>query len=164
MKYLEEKDIEKAKVKISESKIQLQKYDMYYITIPIKDGEIKKIRLFCEKGTIPEFQSDLFKTYKKNYKEELNYFFIKRLFGKNGLMLKQVRDDYIYLGGEFLQNDNYIASRHMIQKNGKTGQQNFDDNLFKIKMQVEAAEESQKVAENTMLLVMFMECIEYIKM
>ena len=150
MKYLEEKDIEKAKVKISESKIQLQKYDMYYITIPIKDGEIKKIRLFCEKGTILEFQSDLFKTYKKNYKEELNYFFIKRLFGKNGLMLKQVRDDYIYLGGEFLQNDNYIASRHMIQENGKTGQQNFDDNLFKIKMQVEAAEESQKDNQNTL--------------
>ena len=140
MEYIEEKDIEKSKVKISESNIQLQKYDMYYITIPIKDGEIKKIRLFCEKGTIPDFKSDLFKTYKKNYKEELNYFFIQRLFGKNGLMLKQVRDDYIYLGGEFLQNDNYLASRHMIQENGKTGQQNFNDNLFKIKMQVEAKE------------------------
>ena len=144
MKYIEEKDVEKSKVKISESKIQLEKYDMYYITIPIKDGTTKKVRLFCEKGTIPDFQSELFKDYKKRYKEELNYFFIQRLYGSNGLMSKQVRDDYIYLGGEFLQNDNYLANRHMIQENGKTGQQNFNNNLFKIKMQVEAKESQQK--------------------
>lgn len=143
MEYIEEKDIKKSGVKISESRIQLEKYDMYYITIPIKDGTIKKVRLFCEKGTIPNFQSDLFKTYKKNYKEELNYFFIQRLFGSKGLIKQQKRDDYIYLGGEFLKND-YIASRYMIQENSKTGQQNFDNNLFKVKIQVEAKENEKR--------------------
>lgn len=143
MEYIEEKDIEKSKVKVSESKIQLEKYDMYYITIPMKDGTIRKARLFCEKGTFPSLKSDSFKKYKENYREELIYFFIQRLFGSNGLMSKQKRDDYIYLGGEFLQNDGYIASRCMIQENGKTGQENFDNNLFKIKMQVEAKEEQK---------------------
>lgn len=46
-----------------------------------------------------------------------------------------------YICGDFLK-DGYISDRFRIQSNGKTGQQNFDDNLFKIKMQVEAKEKN----------------------
>ena len=41
-----------------------------------------------------------------------------------------------------------MANRHMIQSNGKTGQQNFDENLFSIKLQVQAKESN---SQNTMI-------------
>lgn len=69
----------------------------------------------------------------------LTDFFVKRLIGEQGLMNKEGRDDFIYLGGELYKNG-YIANRHMIQSNGKTGQQNFDERLFRIKLQVQAKE------------------------
>lgn len=69
----------------------------------------------------------------------LTDFFVKRLIGEQGLMNKEGRDDFIYLGGELYKNG-YIANRHMIQSNGKTGQQNFDESLFRIKLQVQAKE------------------------
>lgn len=61
------------------------------------------------------------------------------MIGPNGLMNKEGRDDYIYLGGELFKNG-YIANRYMIQSNGKTGQQNFDDSLFNLKLKVRAKE------------------------
>lgn len=139
MKYIYEDDIDKNNIRISTNVIHLDKYDMYYVHLKMKNGTERKVRVFCEKGTMPDIDSNLFRRYQRNYGKELGIFFVKRLLGPNGLMAKEGRDDYIYLGGEFLK-DGCVANRGMIQENGKTGQQNFDDNFFKIKMQVEARE------------------------
>lgn len=142
MEYINEEDIDSNNVTLSRNVIHLDKYDMYYINFGMKDGTRKQVRVFCEKNTIPDFDSSLFKRYQKSYGTELSIFFVKRLLGPNGLMAKSGRDDYIYLGGEFLK-DGHVANRGMIQENGKTGQENFEANFFKIKMQVEAKEEQK---------------------
>lgn len=147
MNYLNEEDIDTRDIMISKNVIHLDKYDMYYINFKMKDGTDKQVRVFCEKGTFPSFDSDLFKRYQKNYPKEISIFFIKRLLGPNGLMAKSNRDDYIYLGGEFLK-DGCVANRGMIQSNGKTGQENFEDNFFKTKMRVEAIENKEKQGAN----------------
>ncbi len=99
--------------------------------------------------TFPEFNSSELKKLQQVYGTKLlSDFFVKRLIGDQGLMNKEKRDDYIYLGGELYKNG-YIANRHMIQANGKTGQQNFDENLFSIKLQVQAKENNSQNTMNT---------------
>ena len=56
-------------------------------------------------------------------------------------MIKEGREDYIYLG--HFDKKGYLANRFEIHANGKTGQENFDNNLWKLKMQVERYENSQ---------------------
>ncbi|MCI8309669.1 MAG: hypothetical protein HFJ45_05700 [Clostridia bacterium] len=142
MRYLKDDDV--VKVNLTKSPIKLDKYDMYYIRFQMTNGKVKTVRAFCEKGTFPDFQSNDFEQIKQIYGENLiSDFFIKRLLGENGLMNKEGRDDYIYLGGNLLKN-NYLANRYMIQQNGKTGQQNFDDNLFSLKLQIQAKENIPK--------------------
>ena len=140
MKYLKEDEVVKSKTKLTKAPIQLEKYDMYYVDFLMKTGQTKRVRTFCEKGTFPEFNSEEFnKLYQKYGPQLLINFFAKRLVGEESLMKQEGRDDFIYLGGDLLKNG-YIASREMIQSNGKTGQQNFDDSLFNIKLQVQAEE------------------------
>ena len=147
MDYIKEEDIVKDEIKLSKTPIVLDKYDMYYVKFLMKTGLTKKVRVFCEKGTFPEFNSDEFKKLQQKYGSKLFVdFFVKRLLGEQGLMNKEGRDDFIYLGGDLYKNG-YIANRHMIQSNGKTGQQNFDENLFSIKLQVQAKENN---SQNTM--------------
>lgn len=138
--YIKEKEIIKNKIKLSKAPIKLDKYDMYYIKFQMRTGSTKIVKAFCEKGTFPDFHSEEFKKIQQDYGKNITYdFFVKRLIGQNGLMYKEGRDNYIYLGGELLKNG-YIANRHMVQPNGKTGQQNFDDSLFSLKLQVKAKE------------------------
>lgn len=145
MGYIKEEEIVRNNIKLFKAPIKLDKYDMYYIEFQMKTGSTKIVRAFCEKGTFPDFQSEEFKKMQQNYgKNVTSNFFVKRLIGQNGLMNKEGRDDYIYLGGELFK-DGYIANRHMIQPNGKTGQQNFDDSLFSLKLQIQAQE---NVAQN----------------
>ncbi len=140
MGYIKGEEIVKSDIKIFESSIQLEKYDMYYVEFLMRTGQTKKVRVFCEKGTFPEFDSNEFKRLQQVHGSKiLADFFVKRLIGEKGLMNKEGRDDFIYLGGE-LYKDGYIANRHMIQSNGKTGQQNFDENLSSIKLQVQKDE------------------------
>lgn len=139
MKYLKKSDLKDNNVKLSQICEDSLLYDMYYITFDLLDGTSKTIRGFTEKGTIPRFDSEKWKDLKKFYKGEIKDFFFTRLFGDDGLMAKEQREDYIYLGGNFLE-DGYLANRYMRLENGKTGQEQFDDNLFKLKMQVEALE------------------------
>lgn len=146
MGYIKEEDILKNKITISKKVIHLDKYDMYYVNIPIKDGSTRIVRTFCEKGTFPDFESEEFAKLQRNYGKELVTYFMDRLIGEKGLLAKEGRDDYIYLGADFLQ-DGHIANRFSMQANGKSGQQNFDDNLFKIKMQVEAKENDDNNAK-----------------
>lgn len=140
MEYIKEEEIVKNNIKISKAPIQLDKYDMYYVDFLMKTGHTKKVRVFCEKGTFPEFNSNEFNRLQQMYGPKLiTDFFVKRLIGEQGLMNKECRDDFIYLGGELYKNG-YIANRYMKQSNGKTGQQNFDDNLFSIRLQVQTKE------------------------
>ncbi len=148
MGYIKEDEINGNKITISKKVLHLDKYDMYYVNFPMKNGSTRVVRVFCEKGTFPDLESKEFKRLQQNYGRELANFFIKRLIGSNGLIAKEGRDDYIYLGGDFLKNG-YIASRNMIQSNGKTGQQNFDNNLFKIQMQVETKENTPTTPEQS---------------
>ena len=144
MKYLKEEEIVKNRIKLGKAPINLEKYDMYYVEFLLKTGDVKKIRVFCEKGTFPEFNSSEFKKLQQVYGTKiLSDFFVRRLIGPQGLMNKENRDDYIYLGGELFKNG-YLANRHMIQSNGKTGQQNFDENLFGIKLKVQAKENNSQ--------------------
>lgn len=148
MKYIKEDEIIKNNIKLSKAPIHLDKYDMYYVEFLMRAGFTKKVRVFCEKGTFPEFNTSEFKKLQQVYGSKLlTDFFVKRLIGEQGLMNKEGRDDFIYLGGELYKNG-YIANRHMIQSNGKTGQQNFDENLFKIKLQVQVKEND---SQNTII-------------
>ncbi len=143
MKYINKEDIIENKTKVSGNVVHLDKYDMYYVNFEMKDGTNKNVRVFSERGTIPNLNSVQFKEYQKRYPKELAMFFAGRLLGPQGLMAEAGRDDYIYLGGEFLKNG-YIANRNMIQSNGKTGKENFEDNLFNIRMQVEGKDNQKK--------------------
>ena len=149
MAYIKEEEIVKNNIKLSKAPIHLDKYDMYYIVFLMKTGKTKQVRVFCEKGTFPEFNSDEFKKTQQAYGSKLlTDFFVKRLIGQNGLMNKEGRDDFIYLGGE-LNKNGYIANRHMVQANGKTGQQNFDENLFNLRLQVQAKENNAQNSVNS---------------
>ena len=151
MGYIKEEEIVRNDIKLFKAPINLDKYDMYYIKFQMRTGSTKIVRVFCEKGTFPDFQSEEFQKIQQDYgKNLISDFFVKRLIGQNGLMTKEGRDDYIYLGGELCKNG-YIADRYMIQPNGKTGQQNFEDSLFSLKLQVQAKEnvsQNDKVSNN----------------
>ena len=144
---IDKEQIAGKKITIAREVLHLDKYDMYYVKFPMKDGTIRQVRVFCEKGTFPDRESEQFKEYQRRYGRELIAFFVDSLVGKESLMAEQKREDFIYLGGEFMQNG-YLANRFMIQQNGKTGQENFDANLFKIKQRVLAMENRMDNKQN----------------
>ena len=149
MGYIDEKEVIKENVKLTQRFDDKLPYDIYYVEFKLLDGTSKKVRVFSEKGTIPDMHSKEYEELKKSYGREIKEFFFTRLLGKNGLMAKEGREDYIYLGGGFLERG-YLASRHIVLENGKTGQEQFDDNLFKLKLQVETIEkEETENKENT---------------
>ena len=71
MDYIKEEDIVKDEIKLSKTPIVLDKYDMYYVKFLMKTGLTKKVRVFCEKGTFPEFNSDEFKKLQQKYGSKL---------------------------------------------------------------------------------------------
>lgn len=138
MDYLNEEDIIRSATKIYKVGIDLKEYDMYYVCFQMRNGKQKIVKTFCEKGAFPEVGSEEYKRKQGFYVANIvDAFFVKRLLGSNGLMAKEGRNDYIYLGGEAFEKGG-LANRNMIQANGKTGQANFDMNLQKLKSQVEA--------------------------
>lgn len=147
MKYLNKEDVDSNNITISTNVMHLEKYDMYYINIGLKNGKVKQVKVFCEKGTFPDIESNAFRACQKQYGKELSTVFVESLLGPDGLMAKAGRDDYIYLGGDFMENGR-IINRWVIHENGKLGKENFEDDFFKIKMQVEAREEKQKNNES----------------
>lgn len=144
MKYINENEIDNEKLLLTQALDSSLPYDMYYVTFQLKDGSYRQVRVFCEKGTIPDMKTEEYKDLKKKYNSKLKHFFFDRLVGPNSLMLEEGRDDYIYLGGDFLK-DGYLANRFIVQSNGKSGQENFDSNLFKLKLQVERIEAEQEL-------------------
>lgn len=144
MSYIIEGEAKAARV--LNSHIYLDKYDMYYVQFLMKTGDIRTIRVFCEKETFSRYNtSEPTELEKVCGRKRIDDFFVERLIGEQGLMNKEGRNDYIYLGGEFGKNG-YLANRYIVQENGKTGQQNFDENLSNIKLQVE---EKERMFQNT---------------
>lgn len=147
MSYIRKEDIDYTKTLTSQANIHLDNYDMYYVEITLKNGQQQKIRIFTDKGTLPDFKSQKFKSLYNKHENRILDFLENRLWDSNGLMAKMGRQDYIYLGS-FFETGNSIDSRYLTQPNGKTGQQNFDNNLWKIRMQVEAQEKSNIKQQN----------------
>ncbi len=148
MGYIKKEEIRRNNINLTEAPIELDTYDMYYIKFQMKNGSTRTVRVFCEKGTFPGFKSEELKKLQQFYGQNIiSNFFVKRLIGPDGLMAKEGRDDYIYLGGELCKNG-VIANRYMKKSNGKTGQQNFDDCLFSLKLQVQAKENTFQNNQN----------------
>ena len=102
---------------IDEESITLYVLRFYY-----KDGTERDIRLFCNTGTSEELRSA----------QEKESFFVKRLFGTDGLIVKEKRNDYVYLGGISRDNsNNYKYSRFNKTTQGIPMQQLVDDWLSK---------------------------------
>lgn len=97
-------------------------FDFYIIRLVYADGTCKDIRAYCEAGTSDKLVDD----------KEKELFFIKRLFGKDGLIIKEQRNDYIFLGGINSDRSNtFKYSRFNKSNNGKTMQQLIDDRVYK---------------------------------
>lgn len=143
MRYIRKEDIDDTKTHIYQTNIKLDNYDMYCVKITLRNGNKKSFRVFTDKGALPDVDSLEFKNINKNFRSEILKFLAGRLFGPEGLIVKEGRDDYIYLGGNF-QKNGFLADRHEIKSNGKTGQQNFDNDLWKIKMRVETQERQKQ--------------------
>lgn len=77
-------------------------WDMYELEMQDQFHQIKKINLFTEHNGI-----DMSRTTHEVQK----YFFIQRLFGEQGLIAKQGRENFIFLGRLDYQNGKYKASR-----------------------------------------------------
>ena len=94
--------------------------ELFIIRFEYFDGTFRYVRVYCE--------PDICK--KLNGENEETEFFVKRLFGKDGLIVKEQRNDYIYLGG--LTKDKSSGSRYSrfnIADNGKAMQQVIDERL-----------------------------------
>ena len=97
-------------------------FDLYVIRMKYVDGTYRDIRVYCESGTSNELKDE----------NEKTLFFVKRLFGKEGLIVKEQRNDYIYLGGiNSEKNSQYRFSRFNRTDNGKTMQQVIDERVYK---------------------------------
>ena len=139
--YILEDQIDRDNIDISYI-ARVDKYDMYYITFSLITGGTRTIRAFCEKNTFPpDLKSIEIEELERKYGRTslIADFFVKRLIGKDSLLVKEKRDDFIYLGGNLFENK-MLANRYMIQQNGKTGQDNFDEKLLSIKLKVQAIE------------------------
>ena len=136
MKILKKEDVDLEKVKINAKALHVDNYDMYYVYLPMKDGSKRKVRVFTDAGTLPPIDSDEIRQLLMPHLDEIRDFFINRLFGTDGLVAQQNRDDFIYLGGDLLQNDK--------SKDVKVGEKSFKDNLFELKMKVFSLEKSKK--------------------
>ena len=148
MGYITDNDIIKGKTKIAKVKIDLDKYDMYYITFALKNGETRTVRAFTMKDAFPDFESDKFKKINKqtnngSTKSAIEQFFIDRLINLDGLMAQKRRDDYLFLDGNLMFGDK-ILLLNKTESNGKTVAQNFENARESIQKKVESAERAQQ--------------------
>ncbi len=95
---------------------------LYIIRLFYKDGTYKDLRAYCEDETSDALVDE----------NEKEYFFVKRLFGRDGLIVKEQRNDFIYLGGiDKERNSKTKYSRFNKCSNGKTYQQLIDERFQK---------------------------------
>ena len=108
--------------KMGSDYLEEEPIDFYIIGLYYSDGTYKEIRVYCEHDTSSKLGDE----------KEKEKFFIKRLFGKDGLIIKERRNDYIYLGGIAKdKKEGYSYSRYNIFKNGKTYQEAFDESIMR---------------------------------
>lgn len=96
-------------------------YNMYIVTLIYSDGSRKEIKVFADINSVDISRKSL-----------VEGFIINRLSGKNGLIAKEGRDDYIFLG-KLTENDkgHYTPSRtYMVEGTNKNAQQYFDENIL----------------------------------
>lgn len=94
-------------------------FSLYIIRLMYKDGTHKDIRVCCELGTRDQLSD-----------EELKTFFVDRLFGDDGLIVKQQRNDFIFLGGINTDpSSNSRYSRFNKASDGREMQEVFDAGL-----------------------------------
>lgn len=107
-------------------------YDVYDLELIISDGTKDHITLYAD---VP-IQGQTIDPREDERCEA--WFFCERLFGKNGLIKKQGRDDNIYLGTLYKNNrGEYRATRGYFIAENYTAQQHFDVFLSKMKNQKE---------------------------
>ena len=94
--------------------------DFYIIRLNYKDGSYRDIRAYCEAETSSKLVDE----------REKELFFVKRLFGKDGLIIKEQRNDYIYLGGINEEDREHRFSRFRRLDDGKTMQQTIDERVM----------------------------------
>lgn len=90
--------------------------DIYFIKFIYKDNTEKYIRVLCDHDSSQKLNS--------REKEE---FFINRLFGNNGLIVKNNRNDYIYLGTVNPKTAKYRIDRFKQRNEGITGYEQFEN-------------------------------------
>ena len=89
--------------------------NIYFIKFIYKDNTEKYIRVLCDHDS----------SKKLDHYEKEN-FFIKRLFGDNGLIVKNNRNDYIYLGAVNDKTAKYRIDRFKLRKEGITAYEQFE--------------------------------------
>ena len=95
-------------------------YDMYIVTLIYSNNTKKEIKVFSDINAIDVHNKPLAKA-----------FIIDRLLGKNGLMEKEGRDDYIFLGQLIKNGICYTADRYYRDsKTNKNAQQHFDEEVY----------------------------------
>lgn len=112
-------------------------WDMYDLKITYYNGFEKHLKLFSEHDSIDNNIPDNIK----------KWFFIDRLYGPNGLIIKEDRDDYLFLGKLYKTDKGYETSRfyHSFYcENGKNAQTTFDEHYESIMTTVNMQEEAKK--------------------
>lgn len=94
--------------------------DFYIIRLNYKDGSYRDVRAYCEAETSSKLTDE----------REKELFFVKRLFGRDGLIIKERRNDYIYLGGINEEDREHRFSRFRRLNNGKTMQEVIDERVM----------------------------------
>ncbi|MBP3707452.1 MAG: metallophosphoesterase [Clostridia bacterium] len=144
------KDIRRDSFKIEDSGLDFAKYEMYYVRYKLNNGQDKVVRAFIDKGTFSENSNiQELKKCKSEYKQFLMDFFVRRLFGPNGYMHDDGRSDMIYLGTITIsRRDKAIVDRNHKRPNGKDAHEEFENSLFKLKMQVATKEAMNKLKKS----------------
>lgn len=96
-------------------------YDMYIVTLTFQDKTQKKIKVFTDINSI-----DI------NDKQLAKEFVIDRLLGENGLIKKEGRDDYIFLGklSENVKGQQIPNRYYKMSGTNKNAQQFFDEDIY----------------------------------
>lgn len=97
--------------------------DIYALKLSYYDGKTRFVRVLCEHGTSAQIGDSKSK----------DTFFFERLFGKDGLFVKERRNDYIFLGGINKKKsvEVYPFSRFNIDTNSGKSMQELVDEMLK---------------------------------
>ena len=134
------KNVNLSKVKVQESDVKLNDYDMYYVYLPSNDGYEKRVRVFTDKDSIPHIKGEWLHYIRNNMqgtekgeriKKEIMSVFVDQLSVMSNMTS---RDDFIYTSGK--QYPAEFLNKYM----------NFESELLKIKESVLSQEKDKSQA------------------